>query len=104
MQIYPWQQIGSNVVVPATTVSSAATQLLAAIVPTGNYNVRVAQDGLTTGFIRFGNAAVAAATAADIPILGGSERILQWPGDATHCTVIMRSGTANFDVSFGLGV
>ncbi len=104
MVIYPWTQVGSNIPTAATITSSAAVQVLASAQPRAGYNVRVTNDGTTVAHVRFGDAAVGAATTADIPIVPGTERILVWPGDATHYRVIMKTGTANVDVSLGFGV
>jgi hypothetical protein len=100
--ILPFSPSGANA--PRTTsVASANVQLLAAPVPNLSYNVRAVNSGSALAYVNFGDNTVTA-TSANIPILGNSERVLQFPPTATYAAALASSGTGQVDFQLGFGV
>jgi hypothetical protein len=83
----------------AGTVASASITLTA--VGVNNPHALISNEGTTTAFIRFGIGAQTA-TAADVPLLGGNQVVLNI-GGANTVAAIMATGTANIYVTPGYG-
>lgn len=92
------QTTGSNKVIAATTTSGSVA--LAAI--TTEETILISNDGTTGAYVRFGSSAPTA-TNADLPIAGGTSRVVALDKSWTHAAAIMATGTANISFSTGYG-
>lgn len=93
---------GDNTTTAMTVASSAA---VAIPTPERGDSLRIVNDAAAKAFIRFGNdSGMAAATAADIPLVPNSVEVMRKPPQVTHYRVILASGTGTLHVGVGEGV
>lgn len=89
---------GSNKVIAATTSSGS----VALATQSSEETALISNDGTTGAYVKFGPSAPTA-TNADIPIAGGTSRVVAIDKTWTHAAAIMASGTANISIMLGYG-
>lgn len=103
---YPFAWLdGATLTLSATTTSSNGALLK---VPTGEFQIRLCNEGSSTVFIRKGGDSTVVATTADLPVLSGGVEVLTINNhpDApiSYIAAITGTGTATLHITTGLGI
>lgn len=104
MDLTAFRGTGALISISATTASTANT-----VNSSGNsvagMTLRAVNNAATLGFVSFSTSTSPDATsdANRLPVLGGTERIFEWPPTAVAAAVALSSGTGTFYLQLGKG-
>ena len=103
MNIAAFSPVGVKTDVAATTAQTR-TAMQVATSPTLSYNLRVVNEADDTALVAMGDVTVDATTDTGALAIPPGERIIAWPFGATHCSIVLRSGSGTVQIQLGTGV